>query len=105
VAYQSDIEKVLELVQDAAISVARVSREPSPPQALLLKFDGDGFLVELGFWITDPQNGRGNVVSDVNRAVWKSLQQHQIQIPYPQREVRMVDARASAGNQIPAVLE
>jgi len=103
IAYQSDIEHVLELMQDAAILVPRVSRDPAP-QAFLLKFDADGFLVELGFWITDPQNGRANVISDVNRAVWKTLQQHQVELPYPQREIRLVDMRADVG-PIPAALE
>jgi small-conductance mechanosensitive channel len=57
---------------------------------LLLKFEADGFELELGFWIGDPENGRGNVLSDVNRAIWKALQEHQVEIPYPQREVRII---------------
>jgi small-conductance mechanosensitive channel len=92
IGYQYDIERVLELMQDAAICVKRVSRNPIP-QALLLKFEADGFLVELSFWISDPENGRTNVLSEVNRAIWKTLQNHHIDLPYPQREIRIIDAK------------
>ena len=89
VSYQSDIEKVLRLLETAAIGVPRVLHDPAPA-SLLLKFQADGFELELGFWIGDPENGRGNVLSDVNRAIWKVLQEHQVEIPYPQREVRII---------------
>lgn len=91
VSYQSNIEQVLRLLEDVAAEVPRVLDDPKPA-ALLLKFDADGFELELGFWIADPENGRGNVLSDVNRAIWKTLQKHQVDIPYPQREIRLVGA-------------
>jgi small-conductance mechanosensitive channel len=91
IGYQSDIEQVLRLLEDAAVGVSRVLSDPKPA-ALLLKFDSDGFELEVGFWISDPENGRGNVLSDVNRAIWKTLQEHQVDIPYPQREIRLVGA-------------
>jgi len=57
---------------------------------MLIKFGADGLELELGFWIVDPENGRQGVTSDVNRAIWRALQNHQINIPYPQREVRHI---------------
>lgn len=89
VGYQTDIDFVLELLQQTIAQVERVSSEP-PPQALLARFEADGFELELGFWIADPENGRSNVLSEVNRAIWKALQKHQIEVPYPQREVRLL---------------
>jgi len=87
VAYHTDIDFVLGLLQSTVANVARISTEPAP-QALLARFDAAGFELEIGFWIADPENGRSNVLSDVNRAIWKVLQQHQIEVPYPQREAR-----------------
>ncbi|HYC42912.1 MAG TPA: mechanosensitive ion channel domain-containing protein [Noviherbaspirillum sp.] len=95
VAYQSDIDAVLKLLEETAAGVARVVKDPAP-QAFLLRFDADGFEVEVGWWIADPENGRSGVLSDVNRAIWKQLQQHGIQIPYPQREVRFLDKPVAA---------
>ncbi|WP_242489964.1 mechanosensitive ion channel family protein [Noviherbaspirillum cavernae] len=104
VGYQSDIEQVLELMQDAAICVPRIARDPAP-QALLLKFEPDGFLVELAFWISDPENGRSNVLSEVNRSVWKALQKHRIEVPYPQREIRVLGTRDAVQNKVSEMLQ
>jgi small-conductance mechanosensitive channel len=96
VGYQTDIEKVLRLLEQAA-AVPRVLQIPAP-QALLIKFGADGFELELGFWIADPENGRGNVLSEVNRGIWHLLQDHQIEVPYPQREVRFIGMTSGAAN-------
>jgi len=89
VSYQTDIEKVLQLLEQVVASVQRVSHNPAP-LAMLSKFGADGFELEIGFWIEDPENGRMNVISEVNRAMWKTLQIHNVSIPYPQREVRII---------------
>jgi small-conductance mechanosensitive channel len=102
VAYRSDIEQVLRLLQQAAATVPRVLAAPAP-LALLLRFDADGFALELGFWIADPENGRSNVLSDVNRAIWKTLQEHRIEVPYPQRELRILDLPSSAQGATPLI--
>jgi small-conductance mechanosensitive channel len=104
VSYKSDIERVLELLQTAAASVARVAKDPAP-QAFLLELAADGFLLELGFWINDPDNGRANVQSDVNRVVWKTLQDNQVELPYPQREIRLIQPSTGTGSGVSATLE
>ncbi len=90
VGYRTDIDFILRLLEQTVAQVESVSAEPAP-QALLLRFDADGFELEVGFWIADIENGRANVLSDVNRAIWKVLQMHQIEVPYPQREVRVLN--------------
>lgn len=97
VAYRTDMDLVLGLLEQAASGVARVLQDPAP-QAFLVKFEADGLELELGFWIADPENGRMGVLSDVNRAIWKLLQQHQIEVPYPQREVRILELPDSTGS-------
>lgn len=89
VGYQTDVDLVLRLLEQAAAGVDRVCTSPAP-QAALVKFGADGLELELGFWIVDPENGRQGVSSDVNRAIWRALQDHQITVPYPQREVRQI---------------
>ncbi|RJG00098.1 mechanosensitive ion channel protein [Noviherbaspirillum saxi] len=90
VSYQTDIDLALRLFEEAAAPISRILKDPAP-QALLIRFDPDGFELELGIWIADPENGRSNVLSELNRAIWKSLQKHQIEVSYPQREVRILD--------------
>lgn len=92
VGYQTDVEHVLRLLEQVVSSIDRVSKTPAP-QALLLNFGADGLELEVSFWIADPESGRSNVLSDANRAIWKMLQAQQIKLPFPQREIRIVDER------------
>jgi small-conductance mechanosensitive channel len=89
VAYDTDIDMVLGLLEQAALSVARVVKE-KPPSATLVNFGADGMDLQVGWWIADPENGRGGVTSDVNRAIWKAFQEHKISVPFPQREMRIL---------------
>lgn len=103
VSYKTDIDQVLRLLEEAAAGVPRVLRDPVP-QAFLIKFQADGFELELGFWIADPENGRFSVISEVNRAIWKALQKYQIEIPYPQHEVRIVDIPGSSDGGVSRII-
>jgi small-conductance mechanosensitive channel len=89
VGYDSDVDFVLKLMEDAALSIERVMKD-KPPSGMLQAFGADGLELALAFWIADPENGRGGVTSDVNRAIWKSLKEHGISVPFPQREIRLL---------------
>lgn len=92
VGYQTDIETLLPLLEETAAGVDRVSRDRRPA-ATLVKFGADGLDLRVGFWISDPENGTGTVLSNVNRAIWKVLQERQVEVPYPQRVVHVIGER------------
>jgi small-conductance mechanosensitive channel len=56
----------------------------------VLRFADSGIDLELGFWIRDPEAGQMNVRSELNLAIWRAFREAGIEIPYPQREVRLV---------------
>ncbi|HEY6869338.1 MAG TPA: mechanosensitive ion channel protein MscS, partial [Novosphingobium sp.] len=43
-------------------------------------------------WIDDPEEGVGNVRSDVLKATWHLFREHGVEIPFPQRELRFREA-------------
>lgn len=90
VGYESDVEQVLQLLVDTVTNVPRVSQQPAPT-VFLMNLGADGLDMEIGFWVDDPENGRANVLSEVNIAILRALQTRNISIPYPQREIRIVD--------------
>lgn len=92
VAYGSDLEAALGLLEKSARGVPRVLEDP-PPRAFVTAFADSGINLQLGFWIGDPQNGIQGVHSDVSLAVWHAFQEAGITIPFPQREVRVIEAR------------
>jgi small-conductance mechanosensitive channel len=101
VSYETDIEALLPLLEEAAATVARVSKD-SPPSAVLRFFAADGLEVEVGFMIVDPENGTFGVTSEVNLAIWRVLQSNHIRIPYNQREIRILNASSLPADIPPA---
>ena len=77
VPFCTDLDSLLPLLALAALEVPRVQTDPKPEVAII-KVGGDGLELELGFWISDPENGRGGVISGVNRAIWRVLKQQGI---------------------------
>jgi small-conductance mechanosensitive channel len=88
VAYDSDVDRVRELLVLAALDQERVIKDPVP-NAALSAFGADGLEFTLGYWIRDPENGQLNLRSDINLAILRALRENGIEIPYPQRVVHM----------------
>ena len=89
VAYSADLEKAMALMVDAARSLPRVLVDPEPG-VLIAGFADSGIDLELGFWVADPEAGTGNSRSEISLAIWKSFRETGIEIPFPQREVRIL---------------
>lgn len=88
VAYDSDVDQVLQILCQAAHSCDRVLDDPGPA-ARLVKFGADGLEFSLLFWIADPANGQLNVRSEINLHILKAFHEAGIEIPYPQRVVHL----------------
>lgn len=89
VSYGSDVERAMALLVGAAVTQSRVLADP-PPTAYLVRFADSGIDLELGFWIADPQEGTLSVRSAINLQVWRAFKAEGIEIPFPQREVRLL---------------
>ena len=94
VAYSTAIEPVLELLAEIASRHPRVLKEP-PPNAIVTALGDNGIELELGFWIEDPEKGRQNLCSEISVAILSEFRTRRIEIPYPQREVRMLPGGAA----------
>ncbi|MFN4116683.1 MAG: mechanosensitive ion channel family protein [Inhella sp.] len=86
VGYETDIERLLPLLRETIGGVQRVLSDPAPG-VQLSNFGADGLELTLIYWIGDPENGTGNVRSQVNLAVLALLRREGVSIPYPQRVV------------------
>ncbi len=91
VAYRTDVAEALRILTEVALRHPRVVRDPEPT-AQVVQLADSGVDVELGFWIEDPERGSQNVRSDVSVALLAELKARGIEIPYPQREVRLLGA-------------
>ena len=88
ISYEADPRQAVDLCLDAARSAPRVLNDPEP-RCLVMGFGDNSVNLQLRFWIDDPSNGVGNIRSKVLLAVWDRFQEEGIEIPFPQRDVRV----------------
>ncbi len=99
ISYSSNLETALKLMLEAAYSHPRVLKDPAAT-ALLTAFGDNGINLELLAWIEDPERGKLNLNSDLNLALYKSFRTNNIEIPYPQRDIRIVEG-LNSGDKAP----
>ena len=91
VSFDSDLDKVMPLLLELGRQHPRVVADPAP-FAMVTGFSDYGVNIDLGVWVDDPEKGTGDVRSDISRTILKAFREHGIEIPYPHREVRMIEA-------------
>lgn len=89
ISYDDDPEVAMNLLLEATKDKPRILTKPEPA-ARLIGFGDNGIDLELRIWINDPEEGVANVVSEINLSIWKSFQKHNVSIPFPQRDVRII---------------
>jgi small-conductance mechanosensitive channel len=80
--YDSDPRKVISIATEAALSIERVIKKPTPC-CMVTAFGTGSVEYEMWFWIRDPATGITNVKSDVLLALWDALKQPDARLPKP----------------------
>lgn len=90
VAYHSDLIKALEIIKSAAAVQSRVSENPAP-LAVVTNFGDNGIDLRVTYWVKDPENGFAALQSAIFLDIWRQFNEHGIEFPYPQREIRILN--------------
>jgi small-conductance mechanosensitive channel len=95
VAYGTDLEKLFDLVRDVVASHPQVLSGPKVPleqrpDAEIAAFGDNGIEILVEFWMEGVDDGRNRVGADLLFMIWQALRDNGIEIPFPQREVRLV---------------
>ncbi|MGB2832804.1 MAG: mechanosensitive ion channel domain-containing protein [Methylotenera sp.] len=91
VSYDSPLELAMRLIEASAKKQSRVLIEPAP-QVLLKGFGENGLDLMLSLWIPDPEEGSSGLQSEIYLDIWRAFQENKIVIPYPQREVKILQS-------------
>jgi len=89
-AYGDDPHLVRKTAVEAVRAVDRVL-SVRPPVCHIVGFGDSSVDYILRFWIADPTGGLTNIRGNVYLALWDAFREAGISIPYPQREVRVVN--------------
>jgi len=90
VSYDSDVRQVERLAVEAAGAVPQTLGDPAPS----VRFTGFGdsaLEFELRAWTVERAHRPGAFRSDLYFALWDAFQEHDIQIPFPQRDLHVRD--------------
>lgn len=98
VAYSTDLDLLFDSVREICAEHPQVLSDDSLPIELRPDAEIDGFgesgidiLVE--FWMEGIDDGKNRVAADLRYSIWQSMKANGIEIPYPQREVRVLGDR------------
>lgn len=101
VAYSTDIRAMCELIRNAVASHPQViSGDDIPieerPDCEIDSFGDSGVNMFVEFWMDGIDDGRNRVGGDLLLLIFETLREHGIEIPFPQREVRLLPSSSAA---------
>lgn len=101
VAYSTDLEAMFPIVRDIVASHPKVlSGDDIPieerPDAEISSFGDSGIEILVEFWMEGIDDGENRVGADLLMMIWTALRANGIEIPFPQREVRILGDKAGA---------
>lgn len=89
VSYGTDIDLLDQLLLKVASENPDVLKDPAPGMRLM-EFGDNGLQVELRAWSTTLIRRKGVLISKLNIAIYKIFAEHGIEIPYPRRDVNIL---------------
>lgn len=89
VDYSSNVDEVIELMTNIVRKQPRILVEP-PPYTILTNFGDDGIDLTSYFWVADPEKGTATLRSNISREMLREFNNRGINIPYPQRDLRIL---------------
>ncbi len=95
VAYKTDVRSMVELIKTAVASHPQVLSGPSVPfeerpDCEIDSFGDSGINMFVEFWMEGIDDGRNRVGGDLLLIILETLQNNGIEIPFPQRDIRVV---------------
>lgn len=110
VSYKTDLPSMLDIVREVVASHPQVFSGPDytaeeQPDAEIESFGDSGINILVEFWMLGIDDGANRVDADLKLMIWAALKEHDIEMPFPQREVTVLNAAAPAARvaQVSAV--
>lgn len=90
VSYECALELAMKLMYEVALCQPRILKVPEPV-VLIKGFGENGIDLNLSVWIADPEEGSAILQSAIYLEIWRLFQANSIVIPYPHREIRILE--------------
>lgn len=102
VAYSTDLHTLFPLLREVVSSHPQVLSGPQLPveeraDAEIKSFGESGVNILIEFWMEGIDDGEHRVGADLLMMIWDTLKEHKVEIPFPQREVKIVTVGEGPG--------
>jgi small-conductance mechanosensitive channel len=97
VAYKTDLEPMFQAIRDVCATHPKVlSGESYPieerPDSEIEGFADSGIMILVEFWMEGIDDGKNRVGGDLYLMIWMKLKEMGVEIPFPQREIKVLNA-------------
>ena len=104
VAFKTDLHALLPLLKETVASHPQViNGEGAPieeqPDAEISGFGDSGVSILIEYWMEGIDDGKNRVGADLLLMIWDTLKEHVVEIPYPQRDIRIVHEGIKGSNK------
>jgi len=88
VSYLSDVQLVQKLLLEVAAANESVLEDPAPG-VIFVEFGESALNFELRVWTQELLDRPGRLTSQLNFSIWEKFREHDIKIPYSQRDLHL----------------
>ncbi|MBM3614557.1 MAG: mechanosensitive ion channel [Alphaproteobacteria bacterium] len=89
VSYDTDINRVPEIIETAVAALPFVLKSPDGPDCELRGFGESSVDFALEYWVAGIDDGKNKYARRVNFAIWNALKAAGIEMPYPHRVIEV----------------
>lgn len=89
VSYDTDINRVPEIIETAVAALPFVLKDPDGPDCELRGFGESSVDFAVEYWVAGIDDGKNKYASQVNFAIWNALKAAGIEMPYPHRVIEV----------------
>ena len=89
VSYDTDINRVPEIIETAVAALPFVLQDPDGPDCELRGFGESSVDFAVEYWVAGIDDGKNKYASQVNFAIWNALKAAGIEMPYPHRVIEV----------------
>lgn len=95
ISYESDLDLAIKLLQEIGRSHERTLRDEAAVEVIIKSFGQNGIDLQLAVGVLNPEEATAKLQSEVYYEIWQRFKANNIQIPYPQQDVRIISGQAA----------
>jgi small-conductance mechanosensitive channel len=96
ISYESDLDAAMQILKQVGQAHQRTIKDESAVDVIIKAFAESGIDLQLSVWVADPEEGSAKLQSEIYYEIWQRFKANNIQIPYPQRDVRLISVPAAS---------